>query len=81
MYFIDMELCETDLEEYMSVKKQGIRGLIDWDVARNEGQREFIIVAIVQQLLGGLAYVHKHNMVHRDMAPQNGITFACFNDL
>lgn len=78
MYFIDMELCEIDLEAYISIKKRGIRGLVDWDVALGEGQCEFLIIAILQQLLAGLSFMHKHNMVHRDMAPQNGMTQKCF---
>jgi serine/threonine protein kinase len=75
MYFIDMELCEIDLEAYISNKRRGIRGLVDWDIAFSEGQREFLIIAILQQLLAGLAFIHGHDMVHRDIAPQNGI--AC----
>jgi serine/threonine protein kinase len=79
MYFIDMELCEIDLEEYVQVKKRGIRGLVDWNTAITERQREFLIVAILQQLLAGLAFIHKHDLVHRDMAPQNGIHFNTFH--
>jgi serine/threonine protein kinase len=41
-----------------------------------------LIFAIMQQLLGGLAFIHSHDEVHRDMAPQNGtphfrVPFIC----
>lgn len=72
-YFIDMELCDINLEEYIQGTKTGIRGLLDWDKALEEGQRHFLIVAIMQQLLGGLAFIHSHDEVHRDLVPQNSI--------
>ena len=68
-----MELCNINLEEYILGSKIGIKGLIDWDIAGREGQRQFLIIAIMQQLLSGLAFIHRHDEVHRDMAPQNGI--------
>lgn len=75
-YFIDMELCNINLEEYIQGTKVGIRGLIDWETAHKEEQRQFLIIAIMQQLLSGLAFIHRHDEVHRDMAPQNGIRFT-----
>lgn len=33
----------------------------------------------MQQLLSGLAFIHRHNEVHRDLAPQNGIHFSSFD--
>jgi serine/threonine protein kinase len=75
IYFIDMELCNINLEEYIQGTKAGVRGLIDWQTACIEGQRQFLIFAIMQQLLSGLAFIHDHDEVHRDMALQNGIFF------
>ena len=72
-YFIDMELCEVNLEEYIQGTKKGIRGLLDWETAKDSGQVPFLIVAIMQQLLSGLAFIHGHDEVHRDLAPPNGI--------
>jgi serine/threonine protein kinase len=77
IYFIDMELCTINLEEYIQGSKIGVRGLIDWQTAGKEGQRQFLIFAIMQQLLSGLAFIHDHDEVHRDMAPQNGISLIC----
>lgn len=72
LYFIDMELCNLNLEEYLQGRKSGIKGLIDWETADKEGQRQFLILAIMQQLISGLAFIHGYDEVHRDMAPQNG---------
>lgn len=69
-----MELCEINLEEYIQGRVTGIRGLVDWQTVFKEGQAEFLILAIFQQLLSGLAFIHGYNEVHRDMAPQNGMS-------
>jgi serine/threonine protein kinase len=68
-YFIDMELCDINLEEYLEGTKTGIRGLLDWKTAEAEGQCLFLLVAIMQQLLNGLAFIHGKDEVHRDLAP------------
>lgn len=75
-----MELCDINLEEYLQGKQIGIRGLIDWDTARKERQHQFLIIAIMQQLLSGLAFIHGHDEVHRDMAPQNGIVIRSLSN-
>ena len=72
-YYFDMELCDVTLEEYIYGRKTGVRGLVDWETARKEGQHEFLIIAIMQELLSGLAYIHEQDEVHRDMTPQNGM--------
>ena len=72
-----MELRNINLEEYLQGTKSGIRGLIDWETAGKEGQRQFLILAIMQQLISGLAFIHGHDEVHRDMAPQNGSHTSC----
>ena len=71
-YFIDMEFCELDLDEYIRGRKTSIYGLLDWSKAINRGHAIFLIVAIMQQLLSGLIYIHDHLEVHRDLDPKNG---------
>lgn len=77
-YFIDMELCDLNLEEYLQGTKLDIRGLIDWQTAAQEGQRSYLILAIMQQLLGALKFIHDHDEVHRDLAPQNSNSRCIF---
>ena len=72
LYFIDMEFCDTNLEEYIQCKKRCVHGLMDWDKAIEKGHGEFIICAIMQQIISGLKYIHDQGEVHRDLNPQNG---------
>jgi serine/threonine protein kinase len=66
--FIDMELCDMNLEEYKLAcwateakpiwVAQGINRAKDiWD--------------IMKQICGGLAFIHNHDEIHRDLKPQN----------
>jgi len=71
-YFIDMECCDTNLEEYIQCKTRCVHGLMDWDKAIEMGHGEFIICAIMQQIISGLKYIHDQGEVHRDLNPQNG---------
>jgi serine/threonine protein kinase len=72
-YFIDMELCDTNLEEYIKGEKRDICGLLEWSTAIEKGHAPFLICAIMQQLLSGLKFIHDHNQVHRDLNPKNGM--------
>jgi len=71
IYFIDMELCDISLSQYIrgTFTVKGIHGLPPWNV---ENPDIFLIIAIMQQLLSGLAFMHKDNKVHRDLDPKNG---------
>jgi serine/threonine protein kinase len=70
-YYIDMELCDIDLSKYMNGGNNviGVHGLPSWN---KDDPDVFMIVAIMQQLLSGLAFMHKENKVHRDLDPTNG---------
>lgn len=74
-YFIDMELCDINLRQYMNgeVNVTGIYGLPSWN---KEEPDMFMIAAIMQQLLSGLAFVHSEKKVHRDIDPTNGRNLA-----
>jgi serine/threonine protein kinase len=78
-YFIDMELCNINLRQYLHGTETGVPGLIDLTAAAKDGQGPFLVVAIFQQLVSGLSFIHGHNEVHRDLAPENGVLSAiCF---
>ena len=70
-HFIDMELCDINLNQYINgtLNVAGIHGLPVWN---KENPDIFLITAIIQQLLSGLAFMHKEDKVHRDLDPRNG---------
>jgi serine/threonine protein kinase len=71
VYFIDMELCDISLEQYIN----GAGAIMGFHRLQNWKKLEpdiFLITAIMQQLLSGLAFIHKSGKVHRDLNPKNG---------
>ena len=69
-YFIDMELCEISLENY--IQGGTINGLVDWNTVRIRDEVHEHAYKIMQQILNGLIYIHCRNEVHRDLSPNNG---------
>jgi serine/threonine protein kinase len=64
--YIDMELCDLSLEDY-------IKGA--WLVYPVNGPPdEFRVWDIMTQIASGLAFVHAKNEIHRDLKPSNGMT-------
>jgi len=79
IYFIDMELCAGNLCDF-------IKETLDWGpfscadhprYLRDEEPpiwwRSSDIMRINFQLVNGTEYIHRKDMVHRDLKPQNGI--------
>jgi len=54
-YFIDMELCDRNLEEYIQTSDVEINGV--WGIMRD--------------ITDGVAFIHSHKEVHRDLKPRN----------
>jgi serine/threonine protein kinase len=61
LYYIDMELCDENLDRYMKRARDGL-GL---------GQLE--IWDIMLQITKGVAFIHGLDEVHRDLKPKNSI--------
>jgi len=72
-YYIDMELCELHLGQYLRNEIKGVRGLLEWPRVISEGHLDFLVCAIMQQIIRGLVFIHSKGEAHRDLTPQNGI--------
>jgi serine/threonine protein kinase len=75
-YYIDMELCGLTLADLLKEqdKGEGLRQwFLQWPIADLD-QRNFFILALMQELANGLYFIHKHDQVHRDIKPENSET-------
>jgi serine/threonine protein kinase len=66
--YVDMELCDLDLDQYM--KSSRVVSLVH---EHTPHFRELQICNIMMQISRGLAFIHGHQEVHRDIKPQNSI--------
>ena len=60
-YFIQMELCDGDMDSYIGQRYREKRPVCLSEIAD-----------IMIQVLNGLVFLHSHNEVHRDLKPKNG---------
>ena len=85
-YFFDMELCDSNLEQYIprlwelnELEKIHMdyleRPIVDWN------KRVQDIWIIMQHIATGVAYIHLHGMIHRDLKPQNSISSLIIHDI
>jgi len=76
-YFIDMELCDLDLKDYILGNWHGINGLMSPFFRRGNQESEMEnIWGIMRQISEGLVFIHSQTEVHRDLKPTNGIRFS-----
>ena len=62
-YFIDMELCDYDLETYINDGKLH-------ELTQSAQAPE--VLGIMRHITNGVAFLHGHDQVHRDLKPRNG---------
>lgn len=70
LYYIDMELCDFDLHNYIH---DGEQYQVSTSTRFRKKRAAFDILHIVTQITTGIAFLHKHKMVHRDLKPKNSI--------
>jgi serine/threonine protein kinase len=68
MYFIDMELCDISLTQYLSPEAPHVAGLEPWITVPKNVQ----VSSILEQILRGVSFLHLHSMIHGNLKPQNG---------
>jgi serine/threonine protein kinase len=66
--FIDMELCEFNLEHYY--KSNQVVSLVHQDISLELSEKR--VWWIMLQIGDGLSFVHRKNLIHRDLKPRNG---------
>jgi serine/threonine protein kinase len=86
-HFIDMELCDLDLHDY--IHEPGSRSLVDGTNDVNAtNDCKFVtadaallskaqnIWSIATDIANGLDAIHSHTLVHRDLKPRNSKCFS-----
>ena len=75
-HFIDMELCDFDLKEYIDSKLHTEGHTRVPKISTNYNQSSWLgaseIWKIISQIANGVAFIHNHREVHRDLKPRNG---------
>src|SRR5579862_4236523 len=73
-YFIDMEICSRNLDEYIRAKGRGILSCVLGCAEELSGALEElkIVLNILQHITSGLTFLHEKGEVHRDLKPKNG---------
>jgi serine/threonine protein kinase len=68
-YFMDMELCDFNLGQYM--RDENVSYLDKWSIIRAGADLFSHVVDIALQIINGLIFIHACGEVHRDISPQN----------
>ena len=75
-FYIDMELCDIDLKEYIYHHKD-CRPLGYGRIVRSDQHslpprdQPYYVWQIMKQISCGIAFMHQHKQVHRDLKPAN----------
>lgn len=81
-YFIDMERCLYDLDQYIQEGSTQLSQFMSEDGSETQFLKRFrFTMDIAKQIANGLAYMHARNEIHRDLKPRNGRSFGSFNGL
>lgn len=79
-YYIDMELCDHNLDDYISDMSNDMHALIHHSLSTRlsrsafKKRRELDIWDIMEQISNGLRFIHGCGEVHRDLKPSNSMS-------
>lgn len=73
-YYIDMEMCILNLEDYILGDFKSVFGISKYlDPHSTKCDLGCLSLwAILQSIANGLAFIHSHGELHRDLKPRNG---------
>lgn len=75
-FFIDMELCDRKLDEWITSNREvQVSQIYEYP----PGFQELQIWNILSQIANGLAFIHDNDEIHRDLKPSNGTLPIPFN--
>jgi serine/threonine protein kinase len=70
-YYIDMELCNLDLSEYIERMRSNKGKCPLFCTKLSPEERMCNTFNIFNDITSGIAFIHQHGKVHRDIKPQN----------
>ena len=78
-HFLDMELCDLSLDDYI---QRSWTPMMQENVPRLTSNLtakvlRFHVWEIMEDLTQGLAFVHQHGCIHRDLKPRNCLILHC----
>ena len=68
-YYIDMELCDLTLADYIYEDSPDVTPRFIRNVSSS--LKEMQIWNVMKQIVSGVEFIHRHNEVHRDLKPSN----------
>jgi serine/threonine protein kinase len=81
-YFIDMELCDLNLHDYIhGSTPPNLSGSVPYFSRGDRVESSLQIWIVMSQIASGVEYIHRQHQVHRDIKPANGDTLACVTDV
>ena len=76
-YFIDMELCEFTLRDFLNKNVKVKSGEVYWQRKPTlDGHSCFNIFTILIHIATGLVFLHQIAECHRDVKPENSASFV-----